>query len=164
MDAASAAAFQNAIRNHPDAVLAGSDFPDFLYAGGNYKDYHAAAEAAHWPPFHASAVAYVRRTVANFSDPATWSDETQKLVAFLFGLTVHYVADELWEGLTSPLGERRGFTEMVGAFALGDDGSGNNDETIANFAGDFYASWTLDERGINPWYGAARCTHVARAQ
>lgn len=153
VDAEHADAFTRVIHDNLDAVLGGSDFPDFLYAGppGSYPDYHDAGEAAHWPPFHASAVAYVRRTVANFSDPASWSPETQKLVAFLFGLTVHYVTDELWEGLTSPLGDRRGFTEMVGAFALGDAGDGNSDEGVANFAGDFYASWTLDERGIQPW-------------
>ena len=149
--AAHATAHAAAIRENLPSVLGGADFPDFLYACGKYEDHHDAGEAAHWPVFHAAAVSYVRETVANFSQPASWSPATRELLAFIFGLTVHYVTDELWEGLTSQLGQRRGFTEMIDAFNLGNTGHGNTAEGLANMGGDFYASWTLDESGIDAW-------------
>ena len=33
---------------------------------------------------------------------SAWSEDTKKLVAFVFGLTVHYTCDELWEGSVPP--------------------------------------------------------------
>ena len=41
-----AAAYDAAIKEYATAVLAGADFPDFLYACGSYKDHHDAGEAA----------------------------------------------------------------------------------------------------------------------
>lgn len=90
---------------------------DFLYACGKYTDHHDAGEAAHWPPFQAAAVA-VLRDRANFSNPASWSDDTKKLVAFVFGVSVHYTCDELWEGLTGELSDS-GMIELVDALNLG---------------------------------------------
>jgi hypothetical protein len=146
-----ASAYQDAIDGNLNAVLGGSDFPDFLYACGEFADHHDAGEAAHWPPFHKAAVSYARDTIANFSSPATWTDDTRRLVAFTFGLAVHYVTDELWEGLAADLGTRRGFTELVDAFDRGNKGEGNVAEGVANFGGDFFASHVLDEGRIDPW-------------
>jgi hypothetical protein len=143
-----AAAYDAAIREFPEAVLAGSDMPDFLYACGSYADAHAAGEAAHWPPFQAAAVRYLRDLQP---DPTRWNADQRQLAAFIFGLSVHYVCDELWEGLTGQLGSRRGFTEMIDAFQLGNNGQGNVAENVANFGGDFYASWILDESNISAW-------------
>ena len=143
-----AAAYDAAIQANPSAVLAGADFPDFLYACGNYSDHHDAGEAAHWPPFQAAAVRYLVRLQP---DPRTWTADERQLAAFIFGVAVHYVADELWEGLTGQLGAMRGFTEMVDAFQLGNTGHGNVAEGVANYAGDFYAAWTLNESNISAW-------------
>ena len=56
-------------------------------------------QAAHWPPFHAVATRYIR-SLPDFhgGDVSRWSDDTKKLVSFVFGLAVHFVTDELWEG------------------------------------------------------------------
>lgn len=94
-----AAALQAVIRNNTDAISGGADFPDFLYACGTYADHHDAGEAAHWPPFQAAGIRYVRE---RWPDPALWDDDAKELIAFIFGVSVHYVADELWEGLASP--------------------------------------------------------------
>ena len=95
-------ALQSAITAQPESVAAGADFPDFLYACGDYADHHDAGEAAHWPQFHVPAVRYVRNLPdfnrSGSAVPYTWSADTQKLVAFIYGLTVHYVTDEIWEG------------------------------------------------------------------
>ena len=42
-----------------------------------------------------------------------WSSDTQRLVAFVFGLSVHYVTDEQWEGLTDQLSPGWGFVEVT---------------------------------------------------
>ena len=148
MRPAHAAVFDSSLRENHNAVLAGADFPDFLYACGSYADHHDAGEAAHWPPFQAAAVLYLRSLQR---DPVAWTAKQRTLAAFIFGLAVHYVTDELWEGLTGQLGARRGFTEMIDAFQLGNDGYGNVAEGIANNGGDFYASWALDESNISAW-------------
>ena len=41
--------------------------------------------------------------LANTSTDQPWDDDTKKLVAFLFGVSIHYVSDELFEGLRSPI-------------------------------------------------------------
>ena len=78
----------DAIRSNGDAVLGGADFPDFLYACGSYADHHDAGEAAHWPPFQAAAIRYIRE---RWPDPASWDVEAKQFVAFIFGVSVHYV-------------------------------------------------------------------------
>eukprot|EP00966_Prymnesium_polylepis_P024290 559346-Prymnesium_polylepis.1 len=40
---------------------------------------------------------------------------------------------------------------MVDAFTAGNSGHGNTAENTANFAGDFFASWALDEGALDPW-------------
>eukprot|EP01063_Lacrimia_lanifica_P009765 TRINITY_DN16645_c0_g2_i1.p1 TRINITY_DN16645_c0_g2~~TRINITY_DN16645_c0_g2_i1.p1 ORF type:complete len:839 (+),score=228.63 TRINITY_DN16645_c0_g2_i1:48-2564(+) len=144
-----ASRYNAAIAGQPNAVAAGADFPDFLYACGKYADHHDAAEAAHWPPWQAAAIRYVRDR-PDF-EAEEWSEETQRLVAFIFGVSVHYITDELWEGLTPQLGAGQGFVRTLSTMNLGHDGRTDNDEGVANLAADFYMSYALDERGVRPW-------------
>ena len=146
---AGAARYNEAIEAHGDAVLGGSDMPDFLYACGRYPDHHDAGEYAHWPPFQAAAVRYLRaRADWNAS---VWSNETARLVAFVFGVGVHYIADELWEGLNDQLGAGQGFVRTLASFNLGRPGVTDDAESIANMAADFAVSWSMDESAIAPW-------------
>ena len=85
--------YNRAIQAYPEAVVAGSDFPDFLYVFNDHR--HDAAEAAHWPPWQAAAATYIR-ALPDFE--TEWSEDTGKLVAFLFGCSIHFMADEAWEG------------------------------------------------------------------
>ena len=86
----------------PDAIQGGAPFPDYLYACG---DEHDAGEEAHWTPFQMAAVDYIRSTYPN------WAQEGRDgpgagLVAFMFGVTSHYITDMNWHGLeTIPDGE-----------------------------------------------------------
>ena len=178
------AALQNAIDKQPESVAAGSDFPDFLYACGKYavsllcllvgivgiyfehhhnthlQDHHDAAEAAHWPRFHVPAVNYARNLPDFNSDGHVWSEDTQKLVAFIYGLIVHYVTDEIWEGLAADLGDGHGFVELVNGLNRAGSGSGDQDETTTNMAGDYYAAWILNETGLHPWKRQFPLKHV----
>ena len=138
--------YNAAIDMFPDAVIAGSDFPDFLYA---IPALHDGGEAAHWPPFHAAAIRYVRN-LTDFKS-GNWTDDTASLVAFLYGVSVHYVADEYWEGLNSQISHGVGFVEALSAINLDHPGTSDADETPANMAGDFDIAWSFDESGILPW-------------
>ena len=92
-----ALALDQLLQAEPASVEAGSDFPDFLYAcNGKYADHHDEGEAAHWPPFQATALEYVRRLLDfHGGSISQWSSDTRKLVAFIFGVSVHYVTDEV---------------------------------------------------------------------
>ncbi len=66
-----------------------------------------ADAAAHWAPFQANAVRYIATL------PKPWTDDTQQLVAFFFGVVSHYIADINWHGLAEvPHGY--GFIETLG--------------------------------------------------
>ena len=148
---ANADAYNEAIQSNPEAVEGGSDMPDFLYACGNYSDHHDAGETAHWPTFHASYVSYVR-SLPNFQKgPAAWTDKTKKLIAFLFGLSVHYVTDEMWEGLTKDLANGHGFVRFLAAENEMHPGHSDDLESPANDAVDFYLSFASNLTGIKPW-------------
>eukprot|EP01062_Namystynia_karyoxenos_P061066 TRINITY_DN52_c0_g1_i1.p1 TRINITY_DN52_c0_g1~~TRINITY_DN52_c0_g1_i1.p1 ORF type:complete len:920 (+),score=309.51 TRINITY_DN52_c0_g1_i1:102-2762(+) len=149
LNSTQAARHNDAIRSNPDAVHAGADFPDFLYACGKYKNHHDAGEAAHWPPWQAAAVSYIRDRPDYKS--GQWSDDTKKLIAFLYGVSVHYISDELWEGLNGQLGRGQGFVRFLSGFNLNHDGMSDNDEGVANMATDFFVSWAINEDEIKPW-------------
>jgi hypothetical protein len=53
----------------------------YRYACGHN---HSAGEAAHWPPWQAAAVTYIR-SLPDF-EKGNWSTSTSKLIAFLFGV------------------------------------------------------------------------------
>jgi glycosylphosphatidylinositol phospholipase D len=138
--------YNAAIQKNIGAVMGGADFPDFGYACG--KD-HDAGEAAHWPGWHESAVKYVRAKPDFIS--GQWTEETEELIAFIFGVSVHYIADEFFEGLTGKLGRGQGLVEQLGAMNLNNSGIGDNSESSANVGGDFFTAWGFDEAKIQPF-------------
>ena len=139
------------IKASPHAILGGADFPDFLYACGKYADHKDAGEVAHWPRFQAAAANYIR-SLPDFHNGNTskWTSLTKNITTFFFGVTVHYVVDELWEGLTPQL-EHQGMIELVDGLNLGMEGKGDLNETVGNIVADFYASWILPQSNIEPW-------------
>ena len=142
----SAARYNAAIAAQLDAVHGGADFPDFGYLCGSN---HSAGEAAHWPPWQAAAATYIRGR-PDFA-AGNWSEATEKLVAFVLGVSVHYAADEMWEGLTGQLSRGQGFVRTLSSFNLGHPGTTDDDESVANLAADFGVSWALNGTRIKPW-------------
>merc|ERR1711966_295211 len=67
------------------------------------------------------------------------------------GAGVHFMADELWEGMTGELGSGQGMVRVVSSLNLAHDGKSDNDEVVANMAADFYLPWALDMGAIHPW-------------
>ena len=66
-------------------------------------------------------------------------------------VSVHYISDELWEGLNDQIGRGQGFVRTLSSFNLGHSGTNDNDEGVANMAADFGVAWELNESGILPW-------------
>ena len=73
----------------------------------------------------------------NFNEDV-WDTETKKLVAFLYGVAIHYTADEIWEGLTKDL-ERISYG-FIRALAIMNENSTGTVERVnpTSFAADFY--------------------------
>lgn len=73
----------------------GAPYPDYLYTCGTDHD---AGEEAHWTPFQIAAANYIRDKYPH------WAKESRNmhgpgLVAFMLGVTSHYIADMNWHGL-----------------------------------------------------------------
>uniref|UniRef100_A0A8V5G5L0 Phosphatidylinositol-glycan-specific phospholipase D n=1 Tax=Melopsittacus undulatus TaxID=13146 RepID=A0A8V5G5L0_MELUD len=81
--------------NHQDAFQAGSIYPDAFYPSICKSGiFHDVSEDTHWTPFLNASIHYIRR---NYPHP--WEVATEKLVAFLFGIASHMVADVSWHSL-----------------------------------------------------------------
>ncbi|XP_073422229.1 phosphatidylinositol-glycan-specific phospholipase D isoform X4 [Dendrobates tinctorius] len=87
--------YRELLQKHSDAFQAGSVYPDSFYQDlCRQGKYHDVSEDSHWTPFLETSVNYIRRTY-----PLPWNEEAQKLVAFLFGIASHQVADVSWHSL-----------------------------------------------------------------
>uniref|UniRef100_A0A8D2JGN8 Phosphatidylinositol-glycan-specific phospholipase D n=1 Tax=Varanus komodoensis TaxID=61221 RepID=A0A8D2JGN8_VARKO len=84
--------------------------------------YHQVSEDTHWAPFLKASIHYIRKNY-----PLPWEEATEKLVAFLFGIASHMVADVSWHSL----GIEQGFLQAMAAI----DFHGSYSE--AHAAGDF---------------------------
>ena len=110
---------------------------------------HDAGEAAHWPPWQATAVNYTR-TLPDFV-AGNLTQDTEEFMAFIFGVSIHYIADEMWEGLNDQLWNGQGFVRVMAAANLNSTGTNDNDEGPANMAGDFHMSYATDQDWLHPW-------------
>ena len=75
-----------------DMVVNGTMFPDWGYAPGGSRDH---GEASHWEPFQSAFRAWIQETY----DAPYDSGEAAELVAFLFGMASHGMADEHFDSL-----------------------------------------------------------------
>ncbi len=74
-----------------DALRTGTMFPDGGYA---YQPQLLYGEHAHWEPFQARYIDWIRA-----NEPAPFTDEGAKHVAFLMGLASHGMADQIFDSL-----------------------------------------------------------------
>ncbi|KAF9190439.1 ferrochelatase hem15 [Haplosporangium sp. Z 767] len=117
-------AFEGIIREHREALLAGSFFPDWGYNCIGLK-WNDAAEEAHWPPFVEAALIYFFKTY-----PKPWTTEhSKRIIAFLFGIVAHSLSDLSWHSLR---GLQAGFIRAQAA---------------TGFAGDYQISHALADDG-----------------
>uniref|UniRef100_A0A8B9SEM8 Phosphatidylinositol-glycan-specific phospholipase D n=1 Tax=Apteryx owenii TaxID=8824 RepID=A0A8B9SEM8_APTOW len=98
--------YRQLLLNHQDAFQAGSIYPDAFYPSICKSGiFHDVSEDTHWSPFLTASIHYIRR---NYPQP--WEKATEKLVAFLFGIASHMVADVSWHSL----GIDQGFLKAMG--------------------------------------------------
>ncbi|KAG8520369.1 Phosphatidylinositol-glycan-specific phospholipase D [Galemys pyrenaicus] len=118
--------YKELLLEHQDAYQAGTVFPDSFYPsiceGGKFHD---VSESTHWTPFLNASIHYIRENY-----PLPWKEDTKKLVAFLFGITSHMVADISWHGL----GIQQGFLRTMAAIDF--HGSYSEAHSTGDFGGD----------------------------
>nr|XP_015090111.1 phosphatidylinositol-glycan-specific phospholipase D isoform X1 [Vicugna pacos] len=115
--------YKELLLEHQDAYQAGTVFPDSFYPIICERgQFHDVSESTHWTPFLTASVHYIRENY-----PLPWDKDTEKLVAFLFGITSHMVADVSWHSL----GIEQGFLRTMGAIDF------HNSYSEAHPTGDF---------------------------
>ncbi|XP_037700492.1 phosphatidylinositol-glycan-specific phospholipase D isoform X2 [Choloepus didactylus] len=135
--------YKELLLEHQDAYQAGSVFPDCFYPdickGGKFHD---VSESTHWTPFLNASVHYIRENY-----PLPWEKDTEKLVAFLFGITSHMVADVSWHSL----GIEQGFLRTMGAIDF--HGSYSEAHSAGDFGGDVLSQFEFNFNYLaRRWY------------
>ncbi|XP_038627261.1 phosphatidylinositol-glycan-specific phospholipase D isoform X2 [Tachyglossus aculeatus] len=139
--------YRELLLKHQDAYQAGSVYPDSFYPQFcKLGKYHDVSEDTHWAPFLNASVHYIRK---NF--PLPWEQETEKLVAFLFGISSHLVADVSWHGL----GIEQGFLRTMGAIDF--HGSYIDAHRAGDFGGDVLSQFEFNFNYLSrDWYVPVR--------
>uniref|UniRef100_F7H5Q6 Phosphatidylinositol-glycan-specific phospholipase D n=1 Tax=Macaca mulatta TaxID=9544 RepID=F7H5Q6_MACMU len=135
--------YKELLLEHQDAYQAGTVFPDCFYPslckGGKFHD---VSESTHWTPFLNASVHYIRENY-----PLPWEKDTEKLVAFLFGITSHMVADVSWHSL----GIEQGFLRTMGAIDF--HGSYSEAHSAGDFGGDVLSQFEFNFNYLaRRWY------------
>ncbi|XP_074062019.1 phosphatidylinositol-glycan-specific phospholipase D isoform X2 [Macrotis lagotis] len=135
--------YKELLLEHQDAYQAGSVFPDAFYAGiCKGGKFHQVSEDTHWTPFLNASIHYIRQNY-----PLPWEKDTEKLVAFLFGVISHMVSDVSWHSL----GIEQGFLQTMGEIDF--HGSYNDAHPIGDFGGDVLSHFELDFTYLGrTWY------------
>ncbi|XP_064561238.1 phosphatidylinositol-glycan-specific phospholipase D isoform X3 [Zonotrichia leucophrys gambelii] len=136
--------YRKLLLNHQDAFQAGSVYPDAFYPPICKRGmFHDVSEDTHWSPFLKASIDYIRR---NYPQP--WEEATEKLVAFLFGIASHMVADVSWHSL----GIDQGFLKAMGEIDF--RGSYSEAHSVGDFGGDVVSQYELDFSYLaSSWHG-----------
>ncbi|XP_078541840.1 phosphatidylinositol-glycan-specific phospholipase D [Lissotriton helveticus] len=135
--------YKQLILKHQDAYQAGSVYPDAFYPSVCKEGrYHDVSEDTHWAPFLTTSISYIR---SNYPQP--WKEDTEKLVAFLFGIASHMVADVSWHSL----GIEQGFLTTMGSIDF--RGSYAEAHSVGDFGADVLSQYELDLNYLQDhWY------------
>ncbi|XP_063181861.1 phosphatidylinositol-glycan-specific phospholipase D isoform X1 [Chroicocephalus ridibundus] len=135
--------YRQLLLNHQDAFQAGSVYPDAFYPSiCKSGKFHDVSEDTHWSPFLSASIQYIAR---NYPQP--WEEATEKLVAFLFGIASHMVADVSWHSL----GIDQGFLKAMGEIDF--HGSYSEAHNVGDFGGDVLSQFELDFSYLaSNWY------------
>nr|XP_054109660.1 phosphatidylinositol-glycan-specific phospholipase D isoform X2 [Callithrix jacchus] len=135
--------YKQLVLEHQDAYQAGTVFPDCFYPGiCKGGKFHDVSESTHWTPFLNASIHYIRENY-----PLPWEKDTEKLVAFLFGITSHMVADVSWHSL----GIEQGFLRTMGAIDF--HGSYSEAHSAGDFGGDVLSQFEFNFNYLaRRWY------------
>ncbi|XP_023343411.1 phosphatidylinositol-glycan-specific phospholipase D [Eurytemora carolleeae] len=114
------------LERNPDALQAGGPFPDAFYNSLCYQGrYHSESEDTHWGLFLQVSLEYIR------TEYPSLDQRSEKIIAFLFGIISHQVADITWHSLQ---GLKQGFIPALAALNFRGDFNAAHD--FADVAGD----------------------------
>ncbi|KAM5293790.1 phosphatidylinositol-glycan-specific phospholipase D isoform 3-T3 [Glossophaga mutica] len=135
--------YKELLLEHRDAYQAGAVFPDAFYPSLCERGrFHEVSESTHWTPFLNASVHYIRENY-----PRPWEKDTEKLVAFLFGVTSHMVADVSWHSL----GVEQGFLRTMAAIDF--HGSYSAAHPAGDFGGDVLSQFEFNFNYLSrDWY------------
>ncbi|KAF6074567.1 glycosylphosphatidylinositol specific phospholipase D1 [Phyllostomus discolor] len=135
--------YRELLLEHRDAYQAGAVFPDAFYPGLCERGrFHEVSESTHWTPFLNASVHYIRENY-----PRPWEKDTEKLVAFLLGVTSHMVADVSWHSL----GVEQGFLRTMAAIDF--HGSYSEAHPAGDFGGDVLSQFEFNFNYLaRDWY------------
>ncbi|XP_025746788.1 phosphatidylinositol-glycan-specific phospholipase D isoform X3 [Callorhinus ursinus] len=135
--------YKELLLEHQDAYQAGTVFPDAFYPSLCERgQFHDVSESTHWTPFLNASIHYIRENY-----PLPWEKDTEKLVAFLFGITSHMVADVSWHSL----GIEQGFLRTMGAVDF--HGSYSKAHSAGDFGGDVLSQFEFSFNYLaRRWY------------
>ncbi|XP_027457399.1 phosphatidylinositol-glycan-specific phospholipase D isoform X1 [Zalophus californianus] len=135
--------YKELLLEHQDAYQAGAVFPDAFYPSLCERgQFHDVSESTHWTPFLNASIHYIRENY-----PLPWEKDTEKLVAFLFGITSHMVADVSWHSL----GIEQGFLRTMGAVDF--HGSYSKAHSAGDFGGDVLSQFEFSFNYLaRRWY------------
>ncbi|XP_048759928.1 phosphatidylinositol-glycan-specific phospholipase D-like isoform X2 [Ostrea edulis] len=130
------------VQDNPDGLFAGSVYPDVFYdpqcSEGNYSFVSDVTKSS---AFLNGTVNYIHQKY-----PKPWSNVTEKLVAFLYGVTSHHVAHSMWYGEDLL---QQGFLDMMAKLNF----HGNFEETalFAELGSDVVLAYDLNLDHIKPF-------------
>ncbi|KAF0878328.1 PHLD phospholipase, partial [Crocuta crocuta] len=135
--------YKELLLKHQDAYQAGAVFPDAFYPSICERgQFHDVSESTHWTPFLNASVHYIRENY-----PLPWAEDTEKLVAFLLGVTSHMVADVSWHSLGIP----QGFLRTMAAVDF--HGSYSEAHPAGDFGGDVLSQFQFNFNYLaRHWY------------
>ncbi|KAJ1957169.1 hypothetical protein GGI12_005099, partial [Dipsacomyces acuminosporus] len=116
--------YRGILHRHSESLQAGVVFPDWGYGCLSMDE---QAEAAHWTPFMEYGVEYL---ASKYQKP--YGERAQQLIAFLFGVASHQVADEQWHGLS---GLKEGIMQVLANSTF--DGEYSRAHDTLDVGGDF---------------------------
>jgi len=145
--------YKKLILKHPDAFQSGVAFPDWGYncplKSVGYDNLPDASEAAHWPPFQNATVNYIRNL------PKPWTEATEKLIVFLFGVVSHATADIAWHNIAIVHDSGQGFIQALANANYNAQGQSYPDAAHweADTGGEFVAAAEYDLKFLtDSWY------------
>jgi len=123
------------IKEHLPSFQNGASFPDWAYPLGG--DLHDVSEQTHWPPFIKKMAEFIYK---NYTKPYT--EEAKQLIALLFGIYCHSVADIIWHDISNISPTHQGWIQTLANIEFFNDYNSAHDES--DTGGDFYIAQTFD--------------------
>lgn len=131
--------YHRIITSNIGAFQAGVAFPDWGYnciAARYVPNVHEGSDLAHWAPFQKAFIDVIRKTPK--------SAHKDEMIAFLFGIVSHSIADILWHDLSYVRESHQGFIVAMEYSNCPNMSCAYTPHIISDFGGEFMAAYQVD--------------------